>query len=365
MDGQQRVNACPSGAGQAGYCVLQISKVRMNPYVRLLREALVEVGIDCSLADGLSPRLARSWRFDVLHLHWLELLYTSPHLGRSLRRLVAVLTGLVSAKAKGAKVAYTVHNLNPHEQAFPLLNRIANRAVFAMADALHVHDEEARQAVAQTYGRRDGVYVIPHGSYIGAYPNSCTTREARERLGLADDAFVYLSLGQVRRYKGIEDLVAAFGQLGDDAAELVIAGNVHDAAYGKELAQLTQGRTGIHTWFQYVPDAEVQYFMNACDVCVLPYRDVTTSGGAILAFSFGRPIIAPALGGFSELLGDGRGIVYNPEAKEGLLGALQQARSLDVADAGRKALAWASEHAWSALAPRFARVYADVLGIGK
>jgi beta-1,4-mannosyltransferase len=359
------VKARANGASQADYCVLQISKVRMNPYVRLLQEALIEVGIDCSLADGLSPRLAQSWKFDVLHLHWLELLYASPHLGRSLRRLFAVLTGLVRAKAGGAKVVYTVHNLNPHEQAFPLLNRIANRAVFAMADALHVHGEEARRAVARTYGRRDGVYVIPHGGYIGAYPNSCTRQEARGRLGLADDAFVYLSLGQVRRYKGIEDLVAAFGQWGDDTSELVIAGNVHDAAYGEELAQLTRGRTGIHTWFQYVPDPDVQYFMNACDVCVLPYRDVTTSGGAILSFSFGRPIVAPALGGFSELLADGRGIVYDPAAKDGLLCALQQARSLDVADAGQKVLAWAREHAWRALAPRFARVYADVLGTGK
>lgn len=365
MDGQYGVNASPNGASQPDYCVLQISKVRMNPYVRLLQEALIEVGIDCSLADALSPRLVQSWNFDVLHLHWLELLYASPHLGRSLRRLLAVVTGLVWAKARGTKVVYTVHNLNPHEQAFPLLNRIANRAVFALADALHVHDEEARRAVARIYGRRDGVYVIPHGGYIGAYPNTCTRQEARGRLGLEDDAFVYLFLGQVRRYKGIEDLVAAFHQLSDDTSELLMAGNVHDAVYGEELAQLTRGRIGIHTWFQYVPDSEIQYFMNASDVCVLPYRDVTTSGGAILAFSFGKPIIAPALGGFPELLADGRGIVYDPAAKDGLLCALQQARSLDVADARQKVLAWATEHSWPALAPRFARVYADVLGTGK
>jgi len=85
--------------------VIQISKVRMNPYVRLLQEALRGVGISCSTAAGLSPRMVRSWqgRADVLHLHWLELLYASPKLVRSARLLAAVLAGLVWAKAVDAK----------------------------------------------------------------------------------------------------------------------------------------------------------------------------------------------------------------------------------------------------------------------
>ncbi len=343
--------------------VIQISKVRMNPYVRLLQEALRGVGISCSTAAGLSPRMVRSWqgRADVLHLHWLELLYASPKLVRSARLLAAVLAGLVWAKAVGCKIVYTVHNLNPHERPFPFLDSIANRVLFAFADALHVHDEKARLNVAQTYGRRERIYVVPHGSYIGAYPNNCTKQEARGRLGLADNALIYLFLGQIRRYKGVENLVAAFSQLAADACWLVIAGNVHDPAYGEALAQLARDRRRIRTWFEYVPDPEVQYFMNACDVCVLPYRDVMTSGAAILAFSFGKPIIAPALGGFPELAADGRGIIYDPAACDGLLRALQQARLSDMEAAGRKALAWARGHEWRALAPRFASIYADVL----
>jgi glycosyltransferase involved in cell wall biosynthesis len=295
----------------------------------------------------------------------LELLYASPHLARSLRLLLAVLLGLVWAKVGGCRVVYTVHNLDPHEQVFPLLNRIANRTVFALADAVHVHDEEARRSTVRAYRRRDRIYVIPHGSYVGAYLNNCTKQEARGLLNLAQDAFVYLFLGQVRRYKGIEDLVVAFSQLASESTELVIAGNLHDVAYGEQLTLLTRGRAAIHTWFQYVPDSEIQYFMNACDVCVLPYREVVTSGAAVLAFSFGRPIIAPALGGFSELAADGRGIVYSPVADDGLLQALQQARFEDMAEAGRRALAWAREHTWQALGPKFARIYADVLTAGK
>jgi len=363
MDGEQGLAARDKAAPRGALRVLHISKVRMNPYVRLLQEALSASGVHCLTSDGLSPRLARSWRgsVDVLHIHWLELLYTAPQLGQSLRRLLAVMLGLYRARAGGCKVAYTVHNVDPHEQAFPVLHRLANVAIFRWCDAVHVHDEAARSAVAAMHGRRQGVYVIPHGSYVGAYPNSCTRKEARERLGLAEDHFVLLFLGHLRRYKGVEELIAAFQQLADATGELVIAGHVHDPIYGRELATQTRDSDSIHTWFEYVQDSELQYFLRACDVCVLPYRDVTTSGAGVLAFSFGRPIIAPALGGFVELCADGRGFTYDPADTDGLRQALQRARGADLTEAGRKALAWAEGHRWPVLAPRFVQMYRDVL----
>ncbi len=301
----------------------------------------------------------------MVHLHWIDLQYGAPSLARSLRLLMRTLAGIGWAKAKGCAVVYTVHNLEPHERSFPWLDRAANHILFRWVDALHVHDEEARSRLIAAYGRQRGVYVIAHGSYIGAYPNQCTPQEARARLGLDQAAFVYLCLGQVRRYKGIEDLVAAFARLGDASARLVVAGNVHDPAYVHELEELVSKQPGVRTWFQYVPDPELQYFLNAADVCVLPYRDVTTSGAAILAFSFGRAIIAPALGGFVELAADGRGVAYDPNTHDGLLQAMGQARRQDMARAGDRGMSWAKGHGWPALAPKFAAMYAEVWKAGK
>ena len=359
------------------YRVVQVSRVRLNPYVRLLQTALLETGSPCSTAQGLGslPEPPSRGMVTILHLHWLELLYSAPTAGRTIGRLATVLARLAWVKARGGKIVYTVHNLRPHEQDAPALNRVANVALSALADALHVHDEQARMEAAQVYGRppkrgygvpTERIFVVPHGSYIGAYPNGCSRQEAREKLGLPEGAIAYLCLGQIRRYKGIEDLIAAFKQLPGDAGScrLVLAGHVHDSAYAESLSQLTRGHENILTRFQYVEDAELQYFMNACDVCVLPYRDITTSGAAILAFSFGKPVIAPALGGFSELAAGGRGIVYDPKASDGLLHALQEARSGDMEVAGQQALAWAREHEWRALAPRFRHIYESVLGTG-
>ena len=355
--------------------VMQVSRVRMNPYVSLLQQALRGAGVACSTADGLSPRLVQSWRrtVDIVHVHWLELLYAAPRRSSSLRRLGAALGGLVWTKALGLKLVYTAHNLEPHERSSGPLDRplgtrtfgLSNRALIALSDAVHVHDQESRRALETRYGRHARVYVIPHGSYIGAYPNNCTKSQAREKLGLEQDASAMLFLGQIRRYKGIEELVAAFRQMRDGDCVLMIAGNVHDAAYAKELAALTRDDPRIVRWFEYVRDAELQYFMNACDACVLPYHEVTTSGAAILAFSFGRPIIAPQLGGFPELAAGGRGITYAPNPADSLLGALQRARDWDAVEGGARAWQWAEEHQWPALAPEFVRMYEDVLGMRK
>ncbi len=50
----------------------------------------------------------------------------------------------------------------------------------------------------------------------------------------------------------------------------------------------------------YVPDDRLDLFLNAADRVVLPYTEILTSGAAILAMSFGRPIIAPDRGALRD-----------------------------------------------------------------
>lgn len=350
-----------------GFEVVQVSRVRLNPYVRLLQTALIEHGVACSTIERLTPRTLphQVGPNTLLHLHWIELQYSAPTWARSLRRLAGLTVALTKARSRGARLVYTMHNLNAHEEQRRFLTTLANRAVIAQADALHVHDETVAARVAQLTGSDARVHVIPHGSYIGAYPNSCTHEEARKRLNLPQDAFVYLYLGQIRPYKGVEDLVDAFGRLPAGNQRLVLAGNVHDAEYAEHLATAASESSAVDAHFGYVDDADVQYYMNASDVCVLPYKDVTTSGAAILAFSFGRPIIAPAIGTFPELAQNGRGITYDATKADGLRCALAGAQSGELAASGAQALRWAEDHRWSRLVPSFVRMYESALGYGR
>src|SRR3954465_15757887 len=95
-----------------------------NPYlVQLVRSLPDDVRI-----EYFSWRRALAGRYDVLHLHWPEVLLHSPSRVRTLARMTAatLLLGLLRARPlpgvlRGARLAVVraLHNPRPHEQ--PLL----------------------------------------------------------------------------------------------------------------------------------------------------------------------------------------------------------------------------------------------------
>jgi beta-1,4-mannosyltransferase len=296
---------------------------------------------------------------DVLHVHWLELLFVYPTLARSIKRWLSVVLGFCLARTLGICVVYTVHNIQHHEGQRPTLYRLGNRVVFSLAQAIHVHDSEAARVLAQLWHRRRGVHVIPHGNYSLVYGNTCTRAEARQHLGLDQTSFVYLSLGRVRPYKGIEELLEAFRALPASDAVLIVAGEVHDKGYDRALRALAGDDPRIHLQFQYVPDEDLQFYLNSCDLCVLPYRHVTTSGAAILAFSFAVPIIAPRLEFFVDLVGEdqARGLLYSLDTPNGLREALELARYIDIEAMRSSCRLYAENLHWNHIARQHAAVY--------
>lgn len=337
------------------------STVRLNPYVSLLAEGLRQAAP--AFAVTQHERLTLSWylrerrRYDIIHLHWAELQY---HAGAQLarwQRFASFLLALTLVKLSGARLVYTVHNVSHHERQHERLNQWANWVLLSWADALHVHDQSTASIVQQMIRDKERIFVIPHGSYVGYYPNWISRQEARTQLGLEEDDFVYLSLGGLRPYKGIEELIAAFSELSEPRGRLVIAGHAHEPAYAQRIRALAAGDRRILVFPAHVPDDRVQVYMNAADVCVFPYRQVTTSGAAILALSFKKPIIAPAIGPFPALVGVSAGLLYEPADPRGLLSALERALLLDLNAAARAIEGYLETISWSEVSRRHAEMY--------
>jgi len=338
-----------------------VSRVKRNPYVSLLCEGLRQpaLNIQPSIVDQFSLGWMWGHRHDVdlLHFHWLELFFLYPSWTRSLKRCLSVMLGLVLARLCGICLVYTVHNIWQHEGQRSGLVWLGNLVIFSLAQAVHVHDQQAADRLPANC-RRAKVHVISHGNYVSAYPNECTRAGARSQLGLGESDFVYLFLGRVRPYKGIEDLLVAFEALDDPAAVLLVAGEVHEPAYAQRIKALAAGDERIRLSLRFVSDASLQVYLNACDISVLPYRHVTTSGAGLLSLSFRTPIIAPGFGCFVGLVGKGaRGILYDPQDPDALRGALRRARSADL-EAMRAACArFVAELEWSKIARQHAAMY--------
>jgi glycosyltransferase involved in cell wall biosynthesis len=340
-----------------------------NPYQANLAAAL-DADVTYGREDSRLPVVAALLADDVtvLHVHWLNtFLGGSTRRGTALRCTLLVVRLLV-AKLTGTAVVWTVHNVTMHDRDYPRLEYRFKRAFVrtGVCDRLVVHCEWAADALVATLDLpgsvRDRVDVVPHGHYIDSYPNDCSQSEARDSLGIDESATVFLFFGLIRRYKGVTDLVDAFRAADIPDSRLVLAGDPATDALERELRERTRSDERVHTAFEFVPDEEIQTYMNAADAVVLPFRRVTTSGSAVLALSFGRALVVPPVGCVPELL-DERGTVFYERDSEGALSrALATAAGRDLAAMGQHNQTVARDYEWDVIAAQTAETYAKAAG---
>ena len=335
---------------------------RCNPYAGLLAAALSKLGIRLEMGDygfGRGWLEANQHDHQALHLNWLHHFYRADDLEGTLKRYTAFAENLAFARSLGYRVVWTIHNLYPHERPFPEVDRLCRLLVSRSAHAVVAHCEYAAGLARKLFYREDGLHVIPHGHFIDVFPREITRTEARRRLGLPQDAFVYLYFGNARTYKGIEGLIDAFCRVAADDARLVLMmRRAFNTEYADEVTAHAgkDGRIGVHT-SPFFGNEEFQIYLNACDVTVFPFSHVLTSGSAIAALSFGKPVIAPRLGCLPELLDDTMGILYDPKDEKGLDNALIKTRSIDLEAAGSAAHNRALSLDWDDIAARVAELY--------
>jgi beta-1,4-mannosyltransferase len=261
----------------------------------------------------------------------------------------------------GVRLVWTVHNVGSHEGANDPVEMAVHRRLAELSDAVICHCTAAEEAAAEAYalspGLRQRLHVIPHGSYIGVYPNTVSRTEARNRLKLPLDARVLLFIGTVRPYKGLEDLLAAFRQLGHPGLRLIVAGRPRRAQDAAPIASAAAADPRVSLRLDHVPDDQLQVLLNASDVVVLPFRDILTSGSMILAMSFGRAIVAPSLGCLPETMPPGGGILYDPEEQGALEQALRAALDSDLVAMGARNLERARELDWGPIAAATEALY--------
>ena len=267
-------------------------------------------------------------------------------------------------RGSGCGIVWTVHNLANHEARHPRLDRACTQRVIRAAGGMIVHCDSAVGELRSAYAVPAGadIRVIPHGHYTDAYASNIDRGEARRRLGLPAEGVVFLFLGHIRPYKGVLELVTAFRSLPHASLRLVIAGKPLDAEAERAVTADCEGDERIMLRCGFVPDSEVQVFMNAADAVVLPYRDVLTSGAAVLAMSFGKACIGPRIGCLRDLLTEAGAISYDGADADGLRTALEAAveRHGALASMGEHNRTVAAAWHWEGVAKQTARLYRDV-----
>ena len=232
----------------------------------------------------------------------------------SIRRFEALLARL---KDQRRSIVWTVHNVLPHDQADIETAVRVRRAIVEAADLIHIMNERTPELVEPHFslaGKR--VFYSPHPSYLGDHPRTVTRDAARFELGLRPETTVFLCFGAIQPYKGIEELIAAAEELARDRPDLdwalVVAGIAKNEELVRRIRQVEALDRRLLFYPHKVPVEDVQYFFRAADYAVCAYRSSLNSGAAMLALSFGVPLVAPETAAFAELLARGAGIGYAP-----------------------------------------------------
>ncbi|MDL2207778.1 glycosyltransferase [Desulfovibrio sp. OttesenSCG-928-F20] len=340
-----------------------------NPYQTLLYgdTALAAPG---SLDQALQQQAAPGFTGTViLHIHWLEALFpavtdASLPFEEQCRNFLSLMSRF---KQAGGKVVWTVHNLTPHEAQATGNMRLLLAHMAEQADVILVHAPPGDAHEAELLGKySDKIQVIAHGNYIGAYPAAPSPEQARHNFSFAPHETVFLFLGQLRPYKGIEDLLRAFSMLVEEEprSRLLIAGWAKDSDYQAELENLAADIPGVTLDLRFIPDEELGRYFAASDVVVLPFTRILNSGSALLALSQARPVIAPKIGNLGYLLGPcGEPLLYDPLEPDGLLQRMRFAAKLRAEELTRlqeKAYERSLDFPWNASRSKLNALYADL-----
>jgi glycosyltransferase involved in cell wall biosynthesis len=227
---------------------------------------------------------------------------------------------LARFQAKETLRVALVHNLIPHEQRF--FDRFLNRFFVNSFDRFVVLSENVKNDILRV--KPDAVVWCKEHPWYDHFGARIEREEACETLGLNPDLKTILFFGLVRTYKGLDVLIEAFNDLGDDF-QLLIAGEVYsDKLLYHELIKQNINKERIHFFDRYIADEEVTQFFSVADVCVLPYRSATQSGVTAVSFHFEVPVIVTNVGALAETVSrTGGGIVVERPERELLKSAIQ------------------------------------------
>jgi glycosyltransferase involved in cell wall biosynthesis len=251
----------------------------------------------------LADVLARE-RPDVIHFQWLPLPIVDRAFLTRLRRI--------------APLIVTAHDSEPFNgNAGAALQQLGALDILHRFDRVIIHTEQARARLAAQGLVADRLHRIAHGFLDDEAPLVPAQRAAGK--------VRFLLFGKVKPYKGADILVEALRRL-DPAlrarAEVLIVGKPYMdvAALEAAAAELPDS---LRCDFRFVPEAEMRTLFTAADVLVFPYREIEMSGVLMAALKTGRPILASRIGGFAELIEDGRqGLLVPPGDADALASAM-------------------------------------------
>jgi len=304
------------------------------------------------VAPEISARLLFDSDYDVLHIHGM-----TP--GQSDLSLVA-------SKLSKAKIVYT-HHFDPQTYGGHLtkLYSYVGRCTIGLADVITASTSSYARSSQFLKPYLSRVRIVPMGVDSARFDSQSSTANSQiYDLAPALTSFQkkILYVGKLIYYKGIDNLLYAFSELRGTDACLMIVGE------GVEKWHLTQLAKQLHVsnrvfFLGTVPDPQLPSTYSAADVVVLPSITRREAFGIVIleAMASGKPVVASAIPGVSEVVRHGMtGYLVPPGNPTALASALEsilldQARAKRMGGEARRLAA--NQYDWERIYEQYVTLY--------
>ncbi|MEM0897926.1 MAG: glycosyltransferase [Verrucomicrobiota bacterium] len=227
----------------------------------------------------------------ILHIHWPEAWIWGSNLYR-LQCLFFFFLVRFLRPLNRWKVAYTCHNLGPHEQKGGRLGKLVYDFIIGLPQAVFYLTEEGRK-IAEEHRpkfRKLPGFILRHPLYETT-SDATNKAQALHAIGLDPSKIQITLLGHIRPYKGVEALVEACRDLDPAKYSVNIVGTLRP-----KHRYLLDGIDASSGLFRVVEcrlsDADFEHHLRASDVVALPYKTGLNSGVMYHALSFGTRVVA-------------------------------------------------------------------------
>jgi len=345
------------------HSILQVPFVS-NPFFHQLSNELQKIGHTiCTNSDKFSSSITN---FDILHIHFPEFLCNKLHeVSKSSQHAIVsnYRNRLKRFCDSGTRIIWTVHNLKTRSKYKDIENELFN-ATIEFSHGIITPSDLGKDILLKEYphSKNHKIAVIPHGNYIGVYPESFSREQARSLLNINDNEIVLLYFGLLRSYKNPTFVINAFKHANkiNKNLRLLIVGKPFSLKTKLYLFYIDKFKQHIQVAQQYIPEQDVHIYFNASDIGIFAFNNSYMSGAVILAESFGLPIIAPALGSLPDYIDKSFGWTYIHNNLDDLTNKIRLAAKSDLKTMGNKAREFQKIYTWENIAKTTSDFYSSL-----
>ncbi|WP_033541672.1 glycosyltransferase [Planococcus sp. CAU13] len=268
---------------------------------------------------------------------------------------------MLSKKLWNIPYAVTAHggDLDQMPSKSPMIRNLTAKILKNADEVIVVGEALKENALALQPIPEDRLHIIS----MGVDTEIFRPLPASETMGLPVTAEgpAILYVGNIIRAKGLLELADAFKEVQKNFPEaaLYLIGSRKDTAFTEKLNNKI-GELGLQNvhFIDPQPQAEINRWMNAADVLVLPSHIEGFGLVALEAMAAGVPVVGSEVGGLKFLLAEKRGVLFVKGDHEGLAAGIQAVLTNKETHLDKEKIQEAvQEHSFSTIAAKLLRLY--------